>query len=246
MTALPLGRAGGGGDTASFCCTVAGRIHSFPREILLPVPRRDRAALSAALSERRVAPSRCAFPPAGDRLRLVDLALRNAAEGARMQQEEERGIRAAGGADGGPLLAAGSTGADRGVRHLQPLRDGSGGIDGRVPRREAREEVVPEILRARGGRPGRLRHDGRGGRSPVRARRGFRRDAGPRIDRRGERAALLRGGGDAGRGQGGDPPPCTREGARPRRRNRSSGSGCSCPGGKTRSTSPLTTRCCTC
>jgi excinuclease ABC subunit C len=61
----------------------------FPGEILLPFPVDDRAALSAALSERAGRPVAVRVPLRGERFRLVDLARRNAAEGARMRREKE-------------------------------------------------------------------------------------------------------------------------------------------------------------
>jgi excinuclease ABC subunit C len=61
----------------------------FPGEILLPFPVADRAALSAALSERAGRPVAVRVPLRGERFRLVDLARRNAAEGARMRREKE-------------------------------------------------------------------------------------------------------------------------------------------------------------
>ncbi len=61
----------------------------FPREILLPFPVADRAALSAALSERAGRPVPVRLPLRGERVRLVDLARRNAVEGARMRREKD-------------------------------------------------------------------------------------------------------------------------------------------------------------
>jgi excinuclease ABC subunit C len=61
----------------------------FPGEILLPFPVADRAALSAALSERAGRPVAVRVPLRGERFRLVDLARRNAAEGSRMRREKE-------------------------------------------------------------------------------------------------------------------------------------------------------------
>jgi excinuclease ABC subunit C len=65
----------------------------FPREILLPFPLSDRAALSAALSERAGRKVALLTPVKGERLRLVELAGKNAAEDARMQREKERAYR---------------------------------------------------------------------------------------------------------------------------------------------------------
>ena len=61
----------------------------FPEEILLPFPIADRAALSAALSERAGRAVAVHVPLRGERYRLVDLARRNAVEGARMHREKE-------------------------------------------------------------------------------------------------------------------------------------------------------------
>ena len=61
----------------------------FPGEILLPFPVADRAALSAALSERAGRPVEVLVPLRGERFRLLDLARRNAVEGARMRREKE-------------------------------------------------------------------------------------------------------------------------------------------------------------
>ena len=148
--ALPVGRAGGGGDRLLPAAPLRGGC-VLSRGDPPPVPRRRprgalRRALRAGGSARRGArsPAGGAVPARGS------CAPERRGRGADAPREGG-GVRARGGADGGPLFAAGSAGADRGVRHLQPLGDGSGGVDGRVPRREAREEVVPEILRARGG-----------------------------------------------------------------------------------------------
>jgi len=61
----------------------------FPAEILLPFPVDDREALSAALSERGGRPVAVRVPLKGERARLVDLARKNAAEGARMRREKD-------------------------------------------------------------------------------------------------------------------------------------------------------------
>src|SRR5512143_847634 len=61
----------------------------FPGEILLPFPVADRAALSDALSERAGRPVAVRVPLRGERFRLLDLARRNAVEGARMRREKE-------------------------------------------------------------------------------------------------------------------------------------------------------------
>ncbi len=61
----------------------------FPREILLPFPLPDRAALSSALSERAGRRVILRVPEKGERLRLVELAAKNAEESARMRRERE-------------------------------------------------------------------------------------------------------------------------------------------------------------
>src|SRR5512140_1542773 len=73
----------------SFLLQHYGEDAFFPGEILLPFPVADRAALSAALSERAGRPVAVRVPLRGERFRLVDLARRNAAEGARMRREKE-------------------------------------------------------------------------------------------------------------------------------------------------------------
>ncbi|MBE0569081.1 MAG: excinuclease ABC subunit UvrC, partial [Deltaproteobacteria bacterium] len=65
----------------------------FPREILLPFPLPDRSALAAVLSERAGRPVLLRTPEKGERLRLVELARKNAGESARMQREKERAYR---------------------------------------------------------------------------------------------------------------------------------------------------------
>ncbi|HEX9191765.1 MAG TPA: excinuclease ABC subunit UvrC [Candidatus Deferrimicrobiaceae bacterium] len=61
----------------------------FPREILLPFPLADRAALAAALSERAGRRVVLLAPGKGERARLVELARKNAEEAARMRRERE-------------------------------------------------------------------------------------------------------------------------------------------------------------
>jgi len=61
----------------------------FPREILLPFPLPDRAALSAALGERAGRAVTLRVPEKGERARLVEMARRNAAESERMRREKE-------------------------------------------------------------------------------------------------------------------------------------------------------------
>lgn len=61
----------------------------YPREILLPFPLADRSALAAALSERAGRQVFLRAPEKGERLRLVELARRNAEESARMRREKE-------------------------------------------------------------------------------------------------------------------------------------------------------------
>ncbi|MGE5247101.1 MAG: excinuclease ABC subunit UvrC [Verrucomicrobiota bacterium] len=61
----------------------------FPREILLPFPLPDRAALSAALAERAGHPVTLRVPEKGERARLVEMARRNAVESDRMRREKE-------------------------------------------------------------------------------------------------------------------------------------------------------------
>ncbi|MEW6719580.1 MAG: excinuclease ABC subunit UvrC [Thermodesulfobacteriota bacterium] len=62
----------------------------FPREILLPFPLPDRASLAAILSERAGRTVLLRSPEKGERLRLVELARRNAEESARMRKEREQ------------------------------------------------------------------------------------------------------------------------------------------------------------
>jgi excinuclease ABC subunit C len=73
----------------SFLLQQYGEDAFFPREILLPFPVSDRAAISDALSERAGRLVSVRVPLKGERLRLVDLAGRNAVEGARMRREKE-------------------------------------------------------------------------------------------------------------------------------------------------------------
>jgi excinuclease ABC subunit C len=61
----------------------------FPGEILLPFPLSDRAALSSALAERAGHAIRIRVPEKGERLRLVEMASRNAQESDRMRREKE-------------------------------------------------------------------------------------------------------------------------------------------------------------
>jgi len=61
----------------------------FPREILLPFPLADRAALADALSDRAGRAVILRAPVKGERARLAELARRNAEEGARMRREGE-------------------------------------------------------------------------------------------------------------------------------------------------------------
>jgi excinuclease ABC subunit C len=65
----------------------------FPKEVLLPFPLADRAALSAILSERAGHAVLLRAPSKGERLRLVELAAKNAEEGARMRREREGAYR---------------------------------------------------------------------------------------------------------------------------------------------------------
>src|SRR5512139_1361684 len=61
----------------------------FPREILLPFPLADRAALAAALSERAGRRLVLRTPVKGERARLEELAGKNASVAARMRRERE-------------------------------------------------------------------------------------------------------------------------------------------------------------
>ncbi len=61
----------------------------FPREILLPFPLGDRAALSAALADRAGHPVLLRVPEKGERARIVELARKNAEESERMRREKE-------------------------------------------------------------------------------------------------------------------------------------------------------------
>lgn len=74
---------------ASFLLQHYGEGAFFPREILLPFPVADRAALSDALSDRAGRPVAVLAPLRGERFRLVELARKNAGEGARMRRERE-------------------------------------------------------------------------------------------------------------------------------------------------------------
>ena len=73
----------------SFLLQHYGEDAFFPAEILLPFPVDDRAALSSALSERAGRPVAVRVPLRGERARLVDLAGKNAREGARMRREKD-------------------------------------------------------------------------------------------------------------------------------------------------------------
>ena len=61
----------------------------FPKEILLPFPLSDRAALASALSDRAGRAVALRVPAKGERARLVALAHRNAEEAGRMHRERE-------------------------------------------------------------------------------------------------------------------------------------------------------------
>ena len=74
---------------ASFLLQHYGEGAFFPKEILLPFPVSDRAALSAALSERAGRAVAVHVPLRGERARLAELAGKNAAEAARMRRERE-------------------------------------------------------------------------------------------------------------------------------------------------------------
>jgi excinuclease ABC subunit C len=74
---------------ASFLLQHYGEGAFFPGEILLPFPVADRAALSAALSERAGRTIAVHVPLRGERARLAELAGKNAGEGARMRRERE-------------------------------------------------------------------------------------------------------------------------------------------------------------
>jgi len=73
----------------SFLLQHYGEDAFFPGEILLPFPVADRSALSAALSERAGRPVAVRVPLRGERVQLLELARKNAAEGARMRREKE-------------------------------------------------------------------------------------------------------------------------------------------------------------
>ncbi len=73
----------------SFLLQHYGEDAFFPAEILLPFPVDDRAAISSALSERAGRPVAVRVPLRGERARLVDLAGKNAREGARMRREKD-------------------------------------------------------------------------------------------------------------------------------------------------------------
>jgi excinuclease ABC subunit C len=73
----------------SFLLQHYGEDAFFPAEILLPFPVDDRVALSSALSERAGRPVAVRVPLRGERARLVDLAGKNAREGARMRREKD-------------------------------------------------------------------------------------------------------------------------------------------------------------
>ncbi|MBI5905183.1 MAG: excinuclease ABC subunit UvrC [Deltaproteobacteria bacterium] len=74
---------------ASFLLQHYGEGAYFPAEILLPFPLEDLPALSDALGERAGHRVALKVPSRGERLRLVELAARNAGESARMRREKE-------------------------------------------------------------------------------------------------------------------------------------------------------------
>lgn len=74
---------------SSFLLQHYGEGAFFPREILLPFPLPDRAALSAALGERAGHAVAIRVPEKGERSRLVEMARRNAEESDRMRREKE-------------------------------------------------------------------------------------------------------------------------------------------------------------
>ncbi len=61
----------------------------FPGEILLPMEIPDRGPLASVLSDRAGGPVAIKVPLAGERMRLADLAGRNAAEAHRMRKEKD-------------------------------------------------------------------------------------------------------------------------------------------------------------
>ena len=197
----------------------------FPGEILLPFPVADRAALSAALSERAGRTVAVRVPLRGERFRLVDIARRNAEEGARMRREKEEAYERV---------------AER-MADLFSLPGPPARIEGFDISNLSGTEAVGSMVAFLGGNPRRSawKFSVRGVAGPddfammeevVGRRFAHDEDFGRMsadlvlIDG-GKRAALLRGGGDAGRGQGGRPPSFPREGARPRRREDLPGAG---------------------
>jgi excinuclease ABC subunit C len=78
-----------GEATASFLLQHYSEGAYFPREILLPHPLPDRAALAEALSDRAGRKLLLRTPAKGERARLAELARRNAREAARMHREGE-------------------------------------------------------------------------------------------------------------------------------------------------------------
>jgi excinuclease ABC subunit C len=74
---------------ASFLLQHYGEGAYFPREILLPHPLQDRAAVAEVLSDRAGRKLHLLAPEKGERARLTELARRNAQEAARMNRERE-------------------------------------------------------------------------------------------------------------------------------------------------------------
>ena len=136
-----------------------------PREMLVPAEIPDRELLEAWLSERRGTQVRIRVPQRGEKVRLLELVVRNAQlafdlewrHPRKQSQEILRALRDAAGPRGGAA-------AHRVLRHLEHPGLGHRGLDGGVRGRAAEEVRLPQVPdpRARAG-AGRLRVHARGG-----------------------------------------------------------------------------------
>ena len=120
--------------------------------------------------------SRCARAERGEKRRLAGARAAERAARARVRGRRRRAEAAAArrGARGAARGAQPREPADpdRVLRHLEHPGAADRRLDGRVRGRDAEEGALPQVRRARAGRAGRLRGDGRGRLAPLRAARG--------------------------------------------------------------------------
>ena len=155
-----------------------------PREVLVPAAVPDGDLLEAWLAARRgTSRVRIHVPQRGEKLRLLELVVRNASPGVRARVEAP--AQAVG---GDPARAArrarprGRAAPHRVLRHLEHPGLRHRRLDGRLRGRPPEEGGLPQVPHPRGvGRARRLRVDARGGRPPLPAPpRGGQGDARPR------------------------------------------------------------------